>query len=52
MTTCLLFRFADKISIGDEILISSGSTLRVAKVINTDTIPMKGKFKFFIDLSS
>ena len=44
--TPLLFRFADEVSIGDEVLVSGGSALTVAKVINTDTLPMKGKFKF------
>ena len=45
---CLfLFRFSHEVSIGDEVLVSGGSDLTVAKVVNTNTFPMKGKFKFF-----
>ena len=39
-------RYADKLSIGDEILVQGIDELTLAKVINVSDISMRGKYIF------
>ena len=44
----LLFRYADELSVGDEVLVKGNDNFSLAKVNNVSDIMMQGHYLFFL----